>query len=65
MRKAPKLVKHNLTQVEPKSNSGYDAAISDAERQLSQVRDRERGLLKVIEDLKRLKDNGQPWPAAS
>jgi hypothetical protein len=65
MRRTPKSVKAKLKQFSIKSSSGWDAAISEAERQLTRVNNRATRLRKVIEDFKQLQASGHPWPSDS
>ncbi len=62
MRNLSKSVKRKLRQLSIKSQSGWAAAIQEAERQLVRVNNRAARLQRVIMDFRRLKESGHPWP---
>ena len=53
-----------LTRVKQKEKSvkQFSSAISDAKRNLEMLLARVRALRRVIRDLKRFRDAGEPWP---
>jgi hypothetical protein len=46
------------------SSTSWDVYITEAERQLSAAKERERGLLEVIARFKMFRDRGERWPLA-
>ena len=59
----PQVKSNKVTRAEnnPKSNK-WDAAISDAERQLARINQRAAGLRQIIADFKRMRKQGTSWP---
>ena len=55
----PNHVKHK---VRLPSNSGWSAAIAEAERHLVLAKRRVEGLKRVVQNWRRLRDDGMPWP---
>lgn len=43
-------------------STSWDVYITEAERQLSAAKERERGLVEVIARFKMFRDRGEPWP---
>lgn len=43
----------------------WDVAIQEAERQLNAAKQRVKGLERAVENWKRLRDGGMPWPESN
>jgi hypothetical protein len=55
-------VKDKIEEKVKHSDKSWDTYIHEAQRQLSALEERKKGLLTVISTFKHYRDSGEPWP---